>query len=86
MSSNSPSFEEMFARIEEILGKMNSGKVPLEESLKLYEEADRHLRSCQLILAGAQTKVEALLKTREGTPELDGNQKPITREFVPPRA
>ncbi|NBT60072.1 exodeoxyribonuclease VII small subunit, partial [bacterium] len=31
-------FEKGFSRLEEILDRMNSGKVPLEESLKLYEE------------------------------------------------
>ena len=32
-------FESAFARLEEILEKMNSGTISLEESLKFYEEA-----------------------------------------------
>jgi len=31
-------FEKAFKRLEEILEKMNEGKVSLDESLKLYEE------------------------------------------------
>lgn len=31
-------FEEAAARLEEIVGQMESGETPLEESLKLFEE------------------------------------------------
>ena len=40
-------FETAYARLEEILEKMNSGKITLEDSLKLYEEADvKMLEQC----------------------------------------
>ena len=40
-------FEEAYRRLEEILEKMNSGKASLDDSLKLYEEADKLIVTCQ---------------------------------------
>lgn len=62
-------FEEGFARLEEILERMNSGKVPLDESLKLYEEADKLLASLGKELSGAEKRIEMLVKKREGEKE-----------------
>ncbi|MCH9610834.1 MAG: Exodeoxyribonuclease 7 small subunit [Chlamydiales bacterium] len=62
-------FEAGFGRLEEILDKMNSGKVPLEESLKLYEEADKLLGSLGEELSQAEKKIEMLVKKRDAEPE-----------------
>ena len=62
-------FEKGFGRLEEILDRMNSGKVPLEESLKLYEEADKLLSSLGEELSDAEKKIEMLVKKREQEPE-----------------
>lgn len=62
-------FEERFGRLEEILEKMNSGKVPLEQSLKLYEEADKLLSSLGEELSNAEKKIEMLVKKRDAEPE-----------------
>lgn len=58
-------FEKSFARLEEILEKMNSD-VALDESLKLYEEADKLIAQCNKRLVEAETKIEMLIKNREG--------------------
>ncbi|HKY99828.1 MAG TPA: exodeoxyribonuclease VII small subunit, partial [Rhabdochlamydiaceae bacterium] len=63
---NSLSFELAYQRLEEILEKMNSGKVSLDESLKLYEEADRLISSCNKRLSDAEKKIEVLIKNRDG--------------------
>ena len=55
-------FEQAYARLEEILEKMNSGKVSLDDSLKLYEEADQLIVSCNKKLTEAEQKIEVLLK------------------------
>ncbi|MCH9609508.1 MAG: Exodeoxyribonuclease 7 small subunit [Chlamydiales bacterium] len=69
-------FEKAFSRLEEILEKMNSGNVPLDESLKLYEEADKLITSCSGRLAEAEEKIETLVKKRNG--ELE--QTPLIHE------
>lgn len=62
-------FEEAYERLEQILEKMNSEQVSLDDALSLYEEADQLILSCQKRLNEAEQKIEILLKNREGTPQ-----------------
>lgn len=68
-------FEQSFARLEEILNKMNGGKVTLDESLKLYEEADALIALCGSRLDACETKIEMLMKQR------DSSGRPQLKEF-----
>lgn len=78
-----PTFEQSYARLEEILEKMNSGKVSLDESLKLYEEADKLIGSCNKRLVEAEKKIEVLLKNRSnGGIVLDEDGAPKTQEYT----
>lgn len=70
------SFEQAFDRLEEILKNLNEGKINLDESLKLFEEADSLITKCSTKLNAAEKKVEILIKKRnellldkEGNPE-----------------
>jgi len=74
-------FEEAYTRLEEILEKMNSGKISLDDSLKLYEEADKLIGSCNKRLTEAEKKIEILLKNRSGELVLDENGTPVTQEY-----
>lgn len=74
-------FEAAFARLEEILEKMNSGTVSLDDSLKLYEEADRLINLCSRKLNDAERKIETLIKNRSGELTLGNDQKPMTQNF-----
>ena len=58
------SYEKAFERLEKILETMNSGKTPLEESLKLFEEAEHLMRSCTTSLTTAEKTIEKLIKER----------------------
>lgn len=60
------SFEKAYTRLEQILEKMNSGTVSLEESLSLYEEADKLISSCSKKLDAAEKRIQTLVKNREG--------------------
>lgn len=75
------SFEEAFKRLEEILEKMNSATIALDESLKLYEEADKLIDTCGKRLFSAEKKIEMLIKKRNGELELDEEQNPVRQEF-----
>jgi exodeoxyribonuclease VII small subunit len=59
-------FEKSFERLEQILAAMNSGNIPLEESLRLFEEAEKLIQSCSARLAAAEQKIEVLVKGRDG--------------------
>ena len=67
-------FEKKLGRLEEIVGKMESGNLPLEESLKLFEEGVKNARECQKQLADAEEKVKLLIKV-----ETDGTA--VTKDF-----
>ena len=78
------SFEKGFARLEQILEKMNSATISLDESLKLYEEADTLIKICGKKLADAEKKVEILIKGRNGDLLVSGqNERPQTENFNP---
>ncbi len=72
-------FEQAFARLEEILERMNSGEIPLDESLKLYEEADKLIGLCTSRLSSAEQKIETLVKNREGGLSVGADGKPQTK-------
>lgn len=79
--SNELSFEQAYERLEKILEAMNSGKVSLEDSLKLYEEADQLISSCTHKLTAAEKKIESLIKNRSGELALDAAGAPLRQEF-----
>jgi exodeoxyribonuclease VII small subunit len=81
LEPNEISFEKAFSRLEEILEKMNSGTVSLDESLKLYEEADSLINLSTKRLNEAERKIETLIKKRNGELMLGDDQKPLTKDF-----
>ena len=52
-----PKFEECLDRLEKILAELERGEVPLEQSLKLFEEGIRLSDSCRKELEEAEGKV-----------------------------
>ncbi len=59
-------FEAALARLEEIVQELEKGDVPLEQSLKLFEEGIKLSRVCNKRLEEAERKVEILLKDKNG--------------------
>jgi exodeoxyribonuclease VII small subunit len=57
-----PKFEECLQRLEVIVREMERGELPLEDSLKLFEEGVALSSSCRSELEAAEGKVEILLK------------------------
>ena len=79
--TKAPSFEKAFARLEEILEKMSAGAVPLEESLILYEEADKLIDTCSNKLSQAEKKIQLLVKTPDGNVVVDEDGNPLVDDF-----
>ena len=75
-------FEDAYQRLEEILQAMNSGKVALDDSLKLYEEADKLIVTCQKKLTEAEKKIEILVKNRSGELATDEAGGPLKESFL----
>jgi exodeoxyribonuclease VII small subunit len=59
-------FEDALNKLEKIVSKLEEGDIPLEESLKLFEEGIRLSRFCNQKLDEAEKKVEILLKGKNG--------------------
>lgn len=74
-------FESAFERLEQILAKMNTGKTALDESLKLFEEADKLIRFCSERLTSAEQKVEMLIKGRNGEIAINEARQPQTQPY-----
>lgn len=79
-------FEQSFTRLEQILEKMNSGATTLDESLKLFEEADQLIVGCSKRLNDAERRVETLIKNRSGELVLDAEGQPTTAQMPLPQA
>ena len=75
-------FEEAYKRLEAILEQINLGKVSLEDSITLYEEADKLINNCSKKIDVAEKKITTLMKSREKELILDENGKPVEEEFV----
>ena len=60
------SFELAMSRLEEIVGKLDSGKVTLDESLKLYEEGIALVRLCSERLDSAEQKIKLVKASADG--------------------
>jgi exodeoxyribonuclease VII small subunit len=60
-----PTFEAI-ARLETIVGSLEGGDAPLEESLQLFEEGVRLSRACMQRLEAAERRIEILLKDEAG--------------------
>ena len=74
-------FETAYKRLEDILDILNKSQVSLEESLKIYEEADKLIGFCSQKLTQAEQKVQILIKNRSQELSLDDQQMPIMQEF-----
>ena len=68
MSKKNRSFEENMIRLEQIVRAMEKGDVPLEESLKLFQEGTELVRSCESLLEKAQQQVVKVVAQEDGTP------------------
>ncbi len=55
-------FEEMMKNLEGIVQDLESGEIPLEDSLKKYEEGVKLLKLCRKRLDETKRKVELLVK------------------------
>ena len=62
MAEEKIEFEKSLKRLEEIVTKVEGETLPLEESLKLYEEGKKLIASLEKTLKEAERKVEELQK------------------------
>jgi exodeoxyribonuclease VII small subunit len=62
-----PTFEESLKKLETIVEQLEKGDLPLEESLKLFEQGVELSAVCKKELDEAEGKVQMLVKQRDGS-------------------
>ena len=65
-AAKKPDFEVSLARLEEIVGQLESANLSLDEAMKLFEEGVQLSRDCQKYLEQAEGRVEILLQKAGG--------------------
>lgn len=68
MNQKNHTFEENMHRLEQIVRAMERGDVPLEESLKLFQEGTALVESCGKLLDEAELQVKKIATTTDGKP------------------
>ena len=61
-----PDFEKSLVRLEEVVRRLESPQLSLDDAMKLFEEGIQLSRECQKQLEEAEGRVEILLKTADG--------------------
>jgi len=82
-TAGEPSFEQALQQLEQIVQKLEKGELPLEDSLRLYEDGIRLSRLCHGKLEEAEGRIELLMKDARGEAALDANGQPRTRPLAP---
>jgi exodeoxyribonuclease VII small subunit len=60
-SAAEPGFDHLLTRLREVVGRLESGELSLEQSLLVYEEGVQLARRGQQLLASAEKRVEILV-------------------------
>ena len=72
------SLEESMARLEEIAAELEGEKLPLDKSVKLYEEGVKLAAKCATELEDAKRKIKILQQGKDG--EIELVDMPISNE------
>jgi exodeoxyribonuclease VII small subunit len=68
MAAKKLTFEQSMARLDEIVRHLESGDMPLGDTLMLFEEGTALVNSCNKMLDEAEQKVVKLKKGADGSP------------------
>lgn len=63
------SFEEALRALEGVVRSLESGDVPLDDSISLYERGEELRKACQARLDAAQAKIEKIVSGADGRPQ-----------------
>jgi len=66
MADPEPGFDHILTRLREVVQRLESGELTLEQSLAIYEEGVQLSRKGQQLLASAEKRVEILVSAAGG--------------------
>ena len=73
-------YDQLVARLEKVVGELESGDLPLEASLEKFAEGMKLARDAQRKLDEAERRIEKLVRAADGSEEavpLDGGEKGV---------
>jgi exodeoxyribonuclease VII small subunit len=73
-------FEASLEALEQIVRQLESGDLPLEKSLELFEQGIRLSRECQERLSQAERRIEILLRDNQGRPVVNTFTEPTEND------
>ncbi len=62
MDPNELSFEDALARLEDVVGLLESGELPVEDLVSQFEQGTTLVQRCRLMLDTAQARVSVLVR------------------------
>ncbi len=63
-------FEDALARLETIVAELEKGDLPLDDSLKIFEEGIKLSKTCLKMLDDAERKVQIMVQEKDGRKRL----------------
>lgn len=61
-------FEAALAELEGIVKQLEGGRVPLEDSIVIYERGELLKRHCEALLKRAESRIERITLSPDGVP------------------
>ena len=68
---NNKDFETSLKELEKIVSDLENGELPLEESIKTFEEGVKLTKHCQNLLSKAEIKIQKLVESKDGSIDLE---------------
>ena len=68
---NNKDFEASLKNLEKIVSDLENGDLPLEESIKTFEEGVKLTKHCQNLLSKAELKIQKLVESKDGSLDLE---------------
>lgn len=62
-------FEQALKELEDIVSKLETGQVSLEDSIKLYERGEKLKARCESLLKNAEARIEKITLGKDGKPK-----------------
>jgi len=68
---NNKDFETSLKKLEKIVSDLENGDLPLEESIKTFEDGVKLTKHCQNLLSKAELKIQKLVESKDGSIDLE---------------
>jgi exodeoxyribonuclease VII small subunit len=66
---NNPTFESALERVEQIAARMETGDLPLDDLIRVYEEGLHLIRFCSERLDEAEKRLQVITRNAAGQPQ-----------------